>query len=94
MGSFFNRPSPSGTFDQGGNVFEWNEEIVNTPDRGIRGGWFNSGPTDMAASTRGATFAEQESIGFRVAMVPEPSTALLLASGLAALAVGRRRMSG
>ena len=34
---------------------------------------------------------ESYGIGFRVAMIPEPSTALLLACGLAGLAVGGRR---
>jgi hypothetical protein len=30
-------------------------------------------------------------VGFRVAMIPEPSTTLRLASGFAVLALGRRR---
>ncbi len=38
---------------------------------------------------------ESYQFGFRVAMIPEPSTALLLACGLAGLAaVGRRRDGG
>jgi formylglycine-generating enzyme len=45
-GQFQNSPSPHGTFDQGGNVWEWNETIFVWPDepslpdayRGMRGG--------------------------------------------------------
>ncbi len=76
--------------DQGGNVFEWNEEVIFPTDRGLRGGHFNSGPTDMAASTRGTTTPEQENgvLGFRVAsLVPEPSTATLLALALVGIGV-------
>ena len=93
LGSYTLSVSPSGTFDQGGNVWEWNEGITNTSDRGIRGGSFLDGsPKGFAASSRNGTTPEQEnaSVGFRVAMVPEPSTALLLAGGLLALAAGRR----
>lgn len=42
VGQFRNSPSPYGTFDQGGNAWEWNETIFSqTADatfRGIRGG--------------------------------------------------------
>ena len=30
-----------GTFDQGGNVWEWNDAIVSANSRGLRGGVFN-----------------------------------------------------
>ncbi len=40
-GAYTGSASPNGTFDQGGNVWEWNEEIVSFSNRGIRG-WLGS----------------------------------------------------
>lgn len=79
-----------GTFDQGGNVSEWNEELfLGGSHRGLRGGaWGGTGGAiNVSASTRGfpggvaaglpdvvAGFA-----GFRVArvFVPEPTSLML-----------------
>ena len=41
VGEHENSPSPYGTFDQGGNIFEWNETIIDG-SRVVRGGsWGN-----------------------------------------------------
>src|SRR5262249_45501879 len=40
VGEFANSASPYGTFDQGGNVWEWNETQVSGSTRGLRGGSF------------------------------------------------------
>jgi formylglycine-generating enzyme required for sulfatase activity len=96
VGSYTGSPSPHGTFDQGGNLWEWNETKITTAFRGVRGGAFVSIPSTLAGANRGFTnpAAEGAYVGFRVAMIPEPSTALLLASGLAGLAAaGQRRRS-
>lgn len=37
VGAYTGSASPYGTFDQGGNVYEWNEQIVGS-SRGRRGG--------------------------------------------------------
>jgi formylglycine-generating enzyme required for sulfatase activity len=50
-GSYTGSASPSGTFDQGGNVWEWNEALAGS-SRGLRGGSFYGGPFDLAASCR------------------------------------------
>jgi len=82
--------SPYGTFDQGGNVWEWNEAIIIGSYRGHRDGSFGADPGILAASYRdGASPASEGGYtgGFRVAMVPEPTTALLRAAALLVLGV-------
>lgn len=95
IGAFTNSASAYGTFDQGGNVWEWNEAILYGDQRGARGGAFGNGPIDMAASLRNIfnpTGDGDYSIGFRVANVPEPgSLAILLGLAMAALLRWRKR---
>jgi len=95
VGEFQNSDSPYGTFDQGGNVCEWNESIVQeSPSvayRGFRGGAYSYSLNDLLASWRqwstGGPAGEAPTLGFRVAeAVPEPSSLLALGSGLLALA--------
>lgn len=95
VGSYTGAASPAGTFDQGGNVWEWNEAIISGSIRGLRGGaFFDFGPDDLAASFRndfvGPT-SEVSFVGFRVASLPEPGTGLLLLMGMLGLAGWRRR---
>ena len=90
--------SPCGTFDQGGNVWEWNEASMGVfgNARGIRGGAFQSRYGDMFADDRihGTSPAKDghDYLGFRVSEVPEPATLGMLALG--GLAVLRRRSPG
>jgi len=90
VGSYTGSASPYGTFDQGGNVYEWNETITGS-NRGFRGGQFGSGPGDLAASARHDTSPGLEgAVGIRLVMIPEPGTGLLVIAGLVGLA-GRSR---
>jgi formylglycine-generating enzyme required for sulfatase activity len=97
VGAYTGSESPYGTFDQGGNMIEWNEQIVFGSDRGLRGGdWFFDA-SSLAASNPyydGPTH-ENDLIGFRVAsLVPEPGPGLLGTIGVLSvlgLAASRRR---
>ncbi len=94
VGEFENSASPYGTFDQGGNVWEWNESILYSSCRGLRGGSFSDVSDHLLASNRNdynPTF-EYRSVGFRVASVPEPgSIVLVVVGGLCVLAHAWRR---
>jgi formylglycine-generating enzyme required for sulfatase activity len=103
VGSYAGSASPYGTFDQGGNIWEWNDTTIDggsscglpvCANRGIRGGGRDAQPLALAAVDRSSNlpdYSDAPGFGFRVASIPEPSTALLLASGLAALGVRQRR---
>ena len=98
VGEFQNSASPYGTFDQGGNVWEWNEAIVyqdvNYAYRGLRGGSFYYYDDYLLASYRNYNDPSYETIniGFRVSqVVPEPSSIIALAGGLISLLGIRRR---
>ena len=91
--------SAYGTMAQGGNLREWMEtawDKVNDAaheDRTIRGGpWYNP-VRNLDSSNRFAAVPEMEENrnGFRVAMVPEPSSLSLLLAGGAVFAAARRR---
>ncbi len=75
-------PSPYGTYDQGGNVSEWNEATDGRWSRGVRGGSFDSwnGADSLMAPFRMGSQPEQgdQHIGFRLVYVPEPTSLVLL----------------
>lgn len=98
VGEFEKSASPYGTFDQGGNVWEWNESCNFGSYRGIRGGAFvfSGSANFLASSLRSYCIptGDGNEMGFRVvsADVPEPGSAAMLAGiALMALLHGRRR---
>ncbi len=94
--------SPYGTMGQGGNIFEWNESAfdgtnsTSSENRVRRGGAWNSSSFrggDLRSSIRISSGPSDEGnfIGFRVASVPEPSTAVLVLLGAGAVYLWKRR---
>ena len=71
VGAFSGSGSFYGTFDQSGNVFQWND-LDGTPGsyRGLRGsGWYGDLSYRLSSSSRNEYFAELEfdTVGFRLA---------------------------
>ena len=85
VGAYTASDSYYGTFDQGGNVWEWNDAVISS-SRSLRGGSWGDVEGGLRASYRGNFDPSLDSpgIGFRVATVPEPtvSVSLMLAGGL------------
>lgn len=83
VGAYTSSLNYYGTFDQGGNVWEWNDTVVPAVGgaRGVRGGAWD-GPSDAERATTRANMGfptlQVDTVGFRVATnsVPEPSTVL------------------
>lgn len=93
VGAFAASPGPYGTYDQGGDVSQWNEADLYGFLRGTRGGGWGSDYRFMTDSYRsGATPASgNNGLGFRVASVPEPGAMILLLGGAIAVCIWRRR---
>ena len=98
VGTYSGDASYYGTFDQGGNLWEWNDAIVSSTARGLRGGAFNTNDNLLQSSFRYGTDPANENaaMGFRVsslAPIPEPSTYAAIFGSLA-LAVATMRRKG
>ncbi|MGB2265597.1 MAG: SUMF1/EgtB/PvdO family nonheme iron enzyme, partial [Akkermansiaceae bacterium] len=94
----------NGTYDMGGNVWEWNEsafaggEPAGGESRVLRGGDWESDSFELQSSKRSSDIPVSESweIGFRVAsvslsVVPEPSSVGLLVIGALGCVMRRKR---
>jgi sulfatase modifying factor 1 len=95
VGAYTSSPSYYGTFDQGGNAFEWNEANFFNLRRGLRGGTWVATAGILNASARDDTDPNNESgsFGFRVATiaVPEQCTTTFAILGLGAMVRFHRR---
>lgn len=100
VGEFQNSGSAYGTFDQGGNVWEWNEAQSNVSGQNAyrewRGGGFDQYDYCLLSDGDGFGYItpvyEYCSFGFRVSQaVPEPYSLITLAGGLMTLCGLRRR---
>ncbi|MCE5323693.1 formylglycine-generating enzyme family protein [bacterium] len=101
VGEFQNSVSAYGTFDQGGNLWEWNDTLYDI-SRGQRGGSCFDGTEGgngqtLRSTKRCFTNANYDylEMGFRVfqaySSVPEPSSIIVLLGGLTGLIGLRRR---
>jgi len=97
VGAFTNSASFYGTFDQSGNLSEWND-LTGAADssRGVRGGGWVSSAFILSSSLSDTTDPSNEnaSFGFRLASavpVPEPSTWVMAAAGIACAGWALRR---
>ena len=99
VGAYTGSASAYGTFDQNGNVWEWDESLpyisYASPSRGARGGSFTYyGDGYLRASDSVGWFpsSEYNALGFRVSQTaPEPSSVIALAGGVISLFAIRRR---
>jgi formylglycine-generating enzyme len=98
VGAFTNSASYFGTFDQSGNVYQWNDLTGAAGFRGLRGGFWATNAFYLSSSPRDETApsTELDATGFRLASpvaVPEPSTWVSLVVGLAfgGVSLWRRR---
>ncbi len=93
VGSYADSASPYGTFDQGGNVREWNEDVSPTSGlmfRVLRGGSFSAAGMQLSSGVLGAGGVspipvDANNFGFRVALLPEPSIDLAAMAGILGL---------
>jgi hypothetical protein len=76
--------SPSGTFDQGGNVWEWSETIIDGSHRRIRGGSYSQPPSALAVGAPSSMLPGNDSsiVGFRIAAQPRGDVPSLSPAGL------------
>ncbi len=89
VGAFSLAVSFYGTFDQSGNVQEWNDAVLDLPfgpERGVRGGSWFVPAIDASSSSYYDPSNENTDMGFRVVMVPEPTMGVMVVVGMVLLA--------
>jgi len=102
VGSYALSVSSYGTYDQGGNVTEWNETRYPTKAQfpgffhGARGGSAGDAAEHLRAWAGGSAEPTTEfaHMGFRVATVPEPATSGLITAAASLFFVRQRRRFG
>jgi formylglycine-generating enzyme required for sulfatase activity len=92
VAAFADSVSPYGTYDQGGDVFQWNESVYFGSSRGLRGGSFSfdNGYLQSGSSDYADPAGENDNVGFRVSQVPEPASMAVLGLGVVGMLVRRR----
>ncbi len=96
----FGAEEQNGTYDMNGNVLEWTESAADgilddlNEDRTCRGGEYGSFETELRSTARYTPLpnGQLSPLGFRVAVIPEPSSVLLLTFGAGALLFHRRAL--
>jgi len=87
----------NGTYDMMGNATEWTEVLYDSSRYLTRGGGYGSSAMTLSSTAqRGGGYPDREysNVGFRVVMVPEPSTVLLFfIGGIGAWILRKNRMN-
>jgi formylglycine-generating enzyme required for sulfatase activity len=95
IGTYGGDASSYGTFDQGGNVWEWNDAVISGSSRGLRGGAWNAFNSALnlipSASLNDPPSLINYDYGFRVASVPEPSAMVLTMIASSMMLTRRKR---
>jgi formylglycine-generating enzyme required for sulfatase activity len=91
VGSYTDSASYYGTYDQSGDVYNWESTVVSSDYPVVRGGFWDFNSGHLASSGRfyddpAHTF---DDVGFRVASVPEPNSLMLILAAVAGLALIR-----
>lgn len=94
VGAYTGTTSPYGAYDMGGDLFQWDEGYVFQTGRILRGGWFGGYYTDYLQSSLRLSYPYGGPIGFgfRVALVPEPSSIVLAIVGCVGAFALRKRI--
>ena len=89
VGTYVNSASPYGTFDQGGEVFQWTDTFftrVLGPGFDLPISSFESSSSELKSSYPIYSWSPESSgyefVGFRVAEVPEPGSITLFIAGV------------
>ncbi len=94
VGTYSQDPSYYGTFDQGGNVWEWNDAVINGDSRGLRGSsWLEIYESLLTSPVRSLSYPSDEDtgVGFRIVNVPEPTSWVLTMLAGGVILVRRKR---
>ena len=92
VGAYTGTTSPYGVFDMGGDVWQWNDANGGGV-AGSRGGSFADTSYDLQSDVGSGSVPQYYTpeTGFRLMMVPEPSSMLLAVVGCVAAFVLRKR---
>ena len=88
VGAYVNSPGPYGTFDQGGELFQWTDTLISAGYSGFAmmdSSWESSSSNELRSNNTVYPWSpidQYNFTGFRVAEVPEPSTPCLLATAV------------
>jgi formylglycine-generating enzyme len=88
VGAFAASPGPYGTFDMGGDVWQWTEGKIGTITRVLRGGDCHLNSDRLKSNFRDYNSPAANgwsTVGFRVAAVPEPGTLVMFFIGVISL---------